>query len=119
MLGLTESLRYYLYNRPTDMRKSFDALCQEVRGGMRRDPLSGEVFIFLNQRRDLMKMLHWERGGLVLYYKRLEKGTYELPLHLSEDGTTKIHWPELIMMIEGLSLRDVKVRKRYVLTKAG
>ena len=78
-----------------------------------------EVFVFLNQRQDLMKMLHWERGGLVLYYKRLEKGTYELPLHLSEDGTTKIHGPELIMMIEGLSLKDVKVRKRYVLTKAG
>jgi transposase len=119
MFGLTAALQYYLYNSPTDMRKSFDGLCNVIQGRMMRNPVSGEVFIFINKRRDLMKILHWEYGGFVLYYKRLESGTFELPLHQSADNSTVVHWPELMMMVEGISLQFVKIRKRYLLTASG
>jgi len=79
MFSLSSSLRYYLYSHPTDMRKSFDSLCHLVSTVMMRNPLSGEVFIFINRPRNRMKLLRWDNGGFVLYYKRLESGTFELP----------------------------------------
>ena len=69
MFGLTSTLNYYLYNSPTDMRMGFNGLCGLIRNRMQRNPLSGEVFIFINKRRDHMKLLHWEYGGFILYYK--------------------------------------------------
>ncbi len=66
MLALTSSLRYYMYYGTVDMRKGFNALCGLVRTQMNRDPLSGEVFIFVNRNRTTLKILHWERGGLVI-----------------------------------------------------
>jgi transposase len=77
MFALSESLHYYLYNQPTDMRKSFDSLCQLVETGMRRNGMSGEVFLFINRPRNRMKLLRWEYGGFILYYKRLERGTLQ------------------------------------------
>ena len=74
---------------------------------MDRDPLSGGVFIFLNRRRTHIKLLVWDRSGFVLYYKRLEEGTFELPK--SETPT----WDQLVMMLEGVSMKKVQYRKRY------
>jgi len=74
------SARYFLYREPTDMRKSFDGLCGVVTGGLGQNPMSGDVFIFINRHRNRIKLLRWETGGYVLFYKRLEKGTFELPL---------------------------------------
>jgi transposase len=74
---------------------------------MDRDPLSGDVFIFLNRRRTHIKLLVWDRSGFVLYYKRLEEGTFELPK--SETPT----WDQLVMMLEGVSMKKVQYRKRY------
>jgi len=62
------------------MRKGFDGLSGLVHSELGRRPVSGEVFIFVNHQRDKIKMLHWEQGGFVLYYKRLERGTLELPI---------------------------------------
>jgi transposase len=67
MFSLNESHCYYLSTDSCDMRKGFDALCGAVRSDMGRDPLSGEVFIFMNHPRTTIKLLHWERGGFVLY----------------------------------------------------
>jgi transposase len=118
MFALSESLRYYLYNQPTDMRKSFDSLCQLVELGMKRNPMSGEVFLFINRPRNRMKLLRWEYGGFILYYKRLEKGTFELPRKGSNNTSTVINWPELVMMVQGISLRHIQTRKRYLLTES-
>ena len=74
MFSLGDSEVYYLSRTSTDMRKGFDALCGEVRRGMGRDPISGEVFIFYNTSRTRLKLLHWERGGFVIYHKRFERG---------------------------------------------
>ena len=89
------------------MRKSFDGLSGLVRSEMGRDPLSGDVFVFLNRRRTHIKLLVWDRSGFVLYYKRLEEGTFELPV--SEAPS----WDQLVMMLEGVSMKKVRYRKRY------
>jgi len=117
MFSLTSSLNYFLYNGPTDMRKSFDGLCGMVSDKLSRNPMSGEVFIFINKRRDRIKLLHWEPGGFMLYYKRLESGTIELPRwnHMASGYQTL--WSDLMLMIEGISLKKIERRKRYILTK--
>lgn len=78
------------------------------------DPLSGEVFIFINKRRNLLKLLRWEQGGFILYYKRLEKGTIEIP-EMGKDATCfQLSWSSLVMMVEGISLKYIRKRKRFV-----
>jgi len=95
------------------MRKSFDGLCGIVQSQLGRDPTSGEVFIFINRRRDRVKLLHWQNGGFVLYYKRLESGTFEFPSAGDNGLYCQISWRGLVMMIEGISLKNIKQRKRY------
>ena len=79
MFSLGSSHRYYLYGEPTDMRKSFDGLAGLVRSKLHLPLTTGQVFVFINKRRDRVKLLHWEAGGFVLYYKRLEQGVLERP----------------------------------------
>ncbi|MDR0431150.1 MAG: IS66 family insertion sequence element accessory protein TnpB [Tannerellaceae bacterium] len=113
MFSLNESHHYYLCSASVDMRGGFNSLCGVVRSFMGRDPLSGDVFIFINKTRTRIKLLHWERGGLVIYHKRLESGTLSLP---SFDFTTKSYqmsWCDLIMMTEGVSLKNITRKKRY------
>lgn len=114
MFSLGSSHRYLLYRQPCDMRKSFDALSGIVSQELNRSAISGEVFIFLNKRRSHLKMLHWESGGFVLYYKRLEKGTFTPPL-LEQDGT--ISWPDLVLMIEGIQVQKSIRKQRFSLEK--
>ena len=117
MIGFTSAQRYYLSRQAADMRKSYDGLSGLVRQGLGRDPLSGEVFIFLNRRRTMIKILVWDRSGFVLWAKRLERGTFELPRR-SEDGMSIVlSWEELILILEGVSLRSVRRRKRYSVDK--
>jgi transposase len=113
MFSLSSSLTYYLYRGQADMRKSFDGLSGLVQNELQRDPLSGEVFIFISRRRNTIKLLHWESGGYVLYYKRLEQGTFEIPHFDHHTKSYEICWSELVMMIEGISMQRIKYRKRY------
>ncbi len=71
MLNLSTKVRVFLYTRPTDMRKGFDGLHGLVLDVLRQDPLSGDLFVFLNRRRDRVKILVWEGDGLALWYKKL------------------------------------------------
>jgi transposase len=113
MFSLSDNLQYYLCTGATDMRKGFDTLCGVVRSEMGRDPLSGEVFIFVNRQRGTIKLLHWESGGLVLYHKRLESGCFERPTYDHEQSAYRMKWSELVMMIQGLSMKNVVQRKRF------
>jgi len=113
MFGLNESHRYYLCPAGCDMRKGFDALCGVVRSDMNRDPLSGEVFIFMNRPCTVIKLLHWERGGLVLYHKRLEKGRFTLPVFDAATRSYRLRWTDLVLMVEGISLEKAYYGKRY------
>ena len=115
MFSLTSSFRYYLYRGPTDMRKSFDGLSGLVQGQLKRNPTSGEVFIFINRRRNKVKLLRWEQGGFILYYKRLEAGTFELPVFRNDAVSCQMSWSTLMLMVEGISIEKSKKRKRYFL----
>ena len=89
------------------MRKGFDGLCGLVRSRLQRDPLSGDVYVFINGRRTHIKLLVWDRSGFVLYCKRLERGTFEIP------APGVLSWRQLVLMLEGVSLKSVRYRKRY------
>ena len=110
MFNLTRAYRYYLYGQPTDMRKGFDSLAGLVRSQMQVDPMNGSVYVFLNKSRHLIKLLHWEYGGLTLYYKRLEKGVFERPVL---GASQEITWSELMLVVEGIKLGSVVKKKRY------
>lgn len=112
MLHLSASCTYYLYCGHADMRKSFDGLCGIIKTQMTQNVLDGAVFIFLNRRRTQVKLLHWEQDGFSIYYKRLEKGTYELPVTSSSLATAALDVRQLQFILQGVSLRKVVYRPR-------
>lgn len=109
-------LRIWLCFGPTDMRCGFDRLSMlagEVTG---QDPLSGHLFVFRNRRGDRLKILHWDRDGFVLFYKRLEEGQFKLPRLARCDPpprSMKLRPSELAMLLDGIDLSSVKRSKRY------
>lgn len=111
MFSLTSSHHFEYYTKACDMRKGFDSLCGLVRNELNRDPTCGEVFVFMNRPRNTIKLLHWERDGLVIYHKRLEKGTFSIPQ--LKPGESQIQWPELVLMIEGIIVTKVIQKPRY------
>lgn len=114
MLSLTNLHRYLLYRGTADMRKSFDSLAGIVRRDMGMEPLhSGDVFIFLNRKCNQVKLLSWEGDGWAIYYKRLEQGTYELPVLLDNNTTCQMRTDELQLILGGISLKNIQRRKRY------
>jgi transposase len=113
MFALTETQRFYIYSEATDMRKSFNALSGLVRSKLKQNPLSGNVFIFVNKRKNLMKLLHWQEGGFVLYYKRLEKGQFEINFSSESESKIEISHAQLAMIIAGISTRNITKLKRF------
>ena len=111
MFSLTSSHRFEYYCQPCDMRKGFDGLYGLVQNELGRNPLDGDVFVFLNKPRNTIKLLHWERDGLVIYHKRLEKGTFPPPQ--IEANQTQIRWPELVLMLEGITATKLKRKPRF------
>lgn len=113
MLHIEASCQYYLHSGDTDMRKGFDSLCGIVSSQMQLNALSGAIYIFINKRRNQVKLLLWEGDGLSLYYKRLESGTYERPL--MEDGKAgcMIEPQKLQFILQGVALQKIQYRKRF------
>ena len=113
MLHLSATVRYYLYRSAADMRKGFDSLSAIVSSQMQCNACSGDIFIFLNRTRTHIKLLLWEGDGFALYYKRLEQGTYELPVCSGSDTTIPITEQQLQCILQGISLAKIEYRKRY------
>jgi transposase len=112
MFHLHQSLQYYLYPLPVDMRKSFYTLSGIVNESMRQDVRGGGVFIFINRRGNIMKILHMEYAGMVIYHKKLESGRFKLPSFDEQTTSLSIHWNDLMMMVESVKLRSEKLKKR-------
>ena len=112
MLHLSTSCNYYLYCGPADMRKGFDSLSGIVKSQMMLNALSGSVFIFMNKRRTHVKLLLWDGDGFAVYYKRLEKGTYELPAASGNTYTMAIEAQQLQFILQGVSLKKIYLRRR-------
>lgn len=115
MLTLPPSVRVFLCLVPADMRRSLDGLAAMTREVLRQDPLSGHLFVFFNRRRDRVKILVWDRSGLALYYKRLEKGTFRLSAFEHPDSLrAEIESAELALILEGIELANATRRPRFV-----
>ena len=106
-------VRVFLCTSPTDMRKGFDTLAVLVREGLGYDPLSGHLFLFVGRRRDRLKLLYWDRDGYALWDKRLEQGTFRMPVAKPETASIELKASELAMLLEGIDLRSIKRRKRF------
>ena len=114
MLTLPPSVRVFVCLAPADMRRSLDGLAALTREILREDPLSGHLFVFFNRRRDRTKILFWDRSGLCLYYKRLEKGVFRLSaLEHPKRQRAEIEAAELLLILEGIDLSGAKRRIRF------
>ena len=112
MIGFNSAQRFFLYRGAVDMRKSFDGLGGVVTAELDKPLTTGDVFIFVNKPRHSIKLLVWDRSGFVIYYKRLEQGTFELPAG-GDAKSTVLRWDELVMILEGITLGSVKRKKRF------
>lgn len=105
MIGATGGLRggqVWIATNPVDMRKSFDGLAEVVRSFLGHDPLCGNVFVFRNRSSERVKILWWDRNGLTIYYKRLERGTFRFPA--SDQPSVAIDGPQLLRLLDGLEI---------------
>jgi len=112
MLSLPPSVRIWLHVPTVDLRKSFDSLAALVRDGLAADPFSGHLFVFRNKVGDRLKILFWDRDGLVIYYKRLEEGRFLFPPAREGHGI-EIRSADLAMLLDGVDLQSVQRGKRY------
>jgi transposase len=116
MLNLNNTTVYYWYNGAADMRKSFDALCGLVNQHLQSNIVAGGVYIFVNKKRNQIKLLTWEGDGLSIYYKRLEKGVYELPSLVPNSTCATIDVVQLQLILQGIVLNSVRKKKRFSLS---
>ena len=110
MFGLSAAVRVYLATKPADMRKSFDGLFA-LASGLALDPLSGHLFVFVNRRRDRIKVLYWDRDGLAVWAKRLERGTFRLPIAGAD--RLEMTTADLAALLAGIDLNTARRRLRY------
>ncbi len=115
MLSLAADTRIFVALGATDMRKGFDSLSGLITGTIRQDPLSGHLFLFVNRRRDKLKILYWDGDGLAIWYKRLEQGTFQMPQASGDQTSAEIRSEELNMLLRGIDYSNVKRRKRFAI----
>lgn len=114
MLTLPPSVKIYICTQPVSMHKSFDGLAGMARDVLGENPMAGHLFVFRNKRADKMKILFWDRNGFLLFYKRLERGTFRFPATAKLDQMRiEVEAPELALMLEGIELAGCKRRPRW------
>ena len=111
MFGLGAAVRVYFAAGPADMRKSFDGLAALASTRLALDPFSGHLFVFINKRRDRIKILYWDRDGMAVWAKRLERGTFRVPAATS--GRVEMTTAELAALLAGIDLNTARRRPRY------
>ena len=113
MISLPHPVRVFLHAPATDLRKGFDALSGLVTSAFSQDPISGHLFLFVNRRRDRLKILYWDRDGLAIWYKRLEAGSFQLPVIPHDAVSIEMSPTQLTLILSGIDLRFARQRKRY------
>jgi hypothetical protein len=115
MLNVPPTIKIYVYTGPVDMRKGCNALGGIVRSQYKSDPTDGQLYLFINKRRDRLKILHFEDGGYWLYYRLLEAGTFEELASPDATCPLEIDATQLVMLLSGVSLQgSTQRRKRFV-----
>ena len=120
MIALPSQIRVFLYRLPTDMRKSFNGLVALTESALKQDPLSGSLFVFVNRRRDRIKILYWGQTGFCIWYQQLQRGTYQLPSEesLQEQETIEVTRSQLSLILDGIDLSSARQRRRFQLSRA-
>lgn len=113
MISLHHPVRVFFHTPPTDLRKGFDALAGLVTTAFAQDPTSGHLFLFVNRRRDRLKILYWDRDGLAIWYKRLETGSFQIPTAPANAVSIEMTATQLSLILSGIDLRSAHQRKRY------
>lgn len=113
MLSFPPAVRIWLCTQPTDLRKSFDGLAEQVRERLQDDPLSGHVFVFRNRKSDRVKLLYWDEDGFVIVYKRLEEGSFCFPAAPAGQGGVTLRAAELAMLLDGVDWQHARRAHRY------
>jgi len=113
MITLTDQRSYHLYRKETDMRKGFNLLCGIVINELGRQVMGGDAFIFINKPRTHLKLLIYEQGGFTIFYRRLEKGAFEVPVFGLDAKSMEITCDQLHFILKGISLKEIRYRKRY------
>ena len=108
MLSIAPTTKIYLAAEPVDLRRGHDGLAALVRLRFGMDPLEGHLFVFLGRRHDRVKILFWDRGGFVLYYKRLAQGRFRIPVHPSRADRIVLDGTELTMLLGGFDMRSAR-----------
>ena len=112
MISLPSAVRVFLCSRAVDMRKSFDGLSGLVQECFGQDLLDGHLFLFVNRRRDRIKVLYFDHDGLAIWYKRLEAGSFQLPDAGRQDGI-ELRPAQLALILSGIDLNSARQRKRF------
>lgn len=102
MIGAQRDAQVWIATTPVDMRKSFDGLAEVVRSFLGHDPLSGSLFVFRNKNSQRLKILWWDRGGLTIYYRRLERGTFRFPS--DKQSAVAVDSAQLLRLLDGLEV---------------
>ena len=114
MLAINPQVKIYLHTDPIDMRKSFDGLFGIIKSDLHLDVRDGGVFMFLNLRRNRIKLMYWDRDGIAIWMKQLESNCFQRPLRSSDGRHIIIEPTELQSILAGIDLASIKMRKRYV-----
>jgi transposase len=113
MLAFSPEVKIYLHAEPIDMRTSFDGLFGIIKSDLKLDVRNGGLFMFLNLRRNRIKLMYWDRDGLAIWMKRLEKNCFQRPLRSTDGKHVIIEPTELQSILAGIELSSIKMRKRY------
>lgn len=112
MIGATPKHTFYLCDVAVDFRKGFNGLSGMIQDYMGRNPLDGSVYIFMNAQRNRIKILLWEGDGFSMYYKRLEKGTFDHPIITKDGDEYQICWEHLLMIMKGIKWEKIERKSR-------
>ena len=106
-----------MYTDITDFRKGYDGLFGLIKTVMECNPLNGDVYLFTNKRRNQLRMMVYDSGGLVLLCKRLERGTFEIIKSESSSIKMNISWTQLMCIMQGIKLKSIRYRKRHTIVE--
>ena len=101
-----EQVQVWLATKPVDMRRSFDGLAEHVRSFLGHDPFSGSMFVFRNRAGHMLKILWWDRDGLAIYYKRLERGAFQVPCAAPDQKVVSIDRAALMRLLRGMKMEQ-------------
>lgn len=104
LFSVHESVNYYLYRRPVKMSKSFDSLAALIRTELNRDIINGDVFLFLNRNRTMIKVLVYEKKGFSIFYRRLDEGCFQLPAITDEQISYRMSTEQIMFLLTGVNL---------------